>query len=247
MAYILGIDVWEGNPNLDETYLLTEEVKYMVVRLNSMSGGHHMDENFPQQWEQAANFIRWPYFVYNPWVTGQGNFDWLAAHMPPDAHAVSADIEVIKEDYSPHEYANQVEIFRAQVARHWNYNIYTGLWFEACLDHWPADCQYWWGRYPFALHPTERQAITWEQLRSKMDAYGWHPGETFGPCVHWQCTADRYILPGCGNTCVDINEYHGTLDELAAWAGQPTPPPQTWAQEIDAWARTQGYTGPEPA
>jgi GH25 family lysozyme M1 (1,4-beta-N-acetylmuramidase) len=220
MSYILGVDVWEGNPLIDEVILQDEGVQFMIVRLNSPSGGHHMDENFLTQWGQATNFIRWPYFVYSPWFTGQQNFDWLAAHMPADASAVSIDIELRKTGYTPHEYMTQVNIFCALVKQCWNFDIYTGLWFKDCLETWPADCEYWWARYPYALYPEQSQSLTWAELRAKMDGYGWHPGTTFGPCRLWQCTADRYYLPGCGGKKVDINQWKGTLEELQIWAGQ---------------------------
>jgi hypothetical protein len=252
MSFILGIDVWEGNPEINEAQLFEEDVRFMIVRLNSMSGGHHMDSNFYSQWEQVQAFIHWPYFVYNPWVSGQANFDWLAAHMPAEAGAVSIDIEVKKDGYSPKTYAEQVKIFfdqftvDAQGSHPWNVNIYTGQWFLGYLFSWPGDREYWWARYPYALHADQRTYISWADLRTKLGAYGWHPGTTAGLCRLWQCTADRFILPGCGGTCVDINEWSGTLEELQAWAGNLVVPVRTWSHEIDAWARSQGYTGPDP-
>ena len=54
----------------------------MITRLNDINGGHHKDENFDKQWKQAQYFLRAPYFVYNPWVNGKGNYDWLMANLP---------------------------------------------------------------------------------------------------------------------------------------------------------------------
>lgn len=248
MSYVLGVDVWEGNPNLDEATLLAAGVAFMVVRLNDMNGGHHMDQNFAAQWAQAGSFIRWPYFVYNPWVSGNENYIWLAAHMPIDAVAVSVDVEVKKDDYAPADYARQVRAFLDLACLRWNVNLYSGAWFKDCLSYWPSDVPDWWARYPYVVYPANRTNITWDDLKTRVFSLPWSPGSTPGSCMLWQVTADRYILPGCGNTCVDINLWNGTQDELAQWVGQPVSPPENWAHSIDAWARHQPnpYTGPEP-
>lgn len=246
MANVLGIDIWEGNPNLDTAVLQAAGVKFIIPRLNDMNGGHHMDANFEQLWAQSSGFIRWPYFVYNPWVSGQDNFYWLLAHMPLGTKAVSVDIEVRKPGLSPTEYTDQVFAFMALARLRWNVNIYTGAWFQPCLSAWPTGDEYWWARYPFAVYPSQVTHITWETLTQKLSELAWAPGKAPGPCRLWQCTADRYILPGCGETCVDINIWNDTLEELAAWAGQSCMPPQDWRRAMTQWARQLGYTGPDP-
>lgn len=242
---ILGVDVWEGNPDLDEAILLAAGVKFIAIRLNDINGGHHMDENFAEQWAQAEGFIRWPYFVYNPWKSGLENFEWLFGRIPAEARAVSIDIEVRKAGYSPTTYANQVADFVSRARLVWNINIYSGAWFLPCLAQWPGDVEYWWARYPYSLYPPSTQRITWEQLAQKLAATPWQPGTTPGPCRMWQCTADRYILPGC-STHLDINLWNGTLEDLAAWAGQQTLPPQDWRWAVTGFIRQLGYTGPDP-
>ena len=34
------LDVWEGSLDIDETLLLSEGVKGLIIRLNDMNGGH---------------------------------------------------------------------------------------------------------------------------------------------------------------------------------------------------------------
>ena len=94
---LLLIDTWEEGGEVDETVLLANNVTGMIVRINDMNGGHHIDENFYIQWEQGRVLpIRIAYFVYNPWVDAQGNYDWLIAHLPAECGAVMIDIEVTK-------------------------------------------------------------------------------------------------------------------------------------------------------
>jgi hypothetical protein len=242
---LLGVDVWEGNPQIDEAVLKAAGVEFMVVRLNDMNGGHHKDTNFDSQWLEAQEFIRWPYFVYNPWISGVQNFTWLQQNMPDGAKAVSLDIEVVKSGYSPAEYASQVSTFLGLVKQLWNFNIYTGQWFLPNLSTWPTKYEYWWARYPFSVYPAARTNIDWDGLKAKLGVLAWSPGTTPGICRLWQCSADRYILPGCGGSSVDINLWSGTREELVAWAGNSIIPPQTWQKAVTAFLRGQGYTGPD--
>jgi hypothetical protein len=220
--FVLGTDVWEGNPNLDEAVLKAAGVSFMIVRLNHMDGGHHMDVNFLKQWEEAASFLRIPYFVLNPWVSGKENYEWLAAHVP-DVKAIAVDVEVRMPGLSPADYSQILSDFLGLADRKWRVMIYTGAWFTPLISQWPSNHQYWWARYPGVLYPPATELISWGDLRKKLDGLKWTPGPTPGPCNLWQCTADRYKLPGCGGTHVDINIWNGTLDELAEWAGQPLP------------------------
>ena len=124
---ILGIDTWQGQLEIDEAVLKANGVKFIFIRLNSMSGGHHKDTGFDKQWAEAASFYRAPYFVYNPWVNGQANFDWLAANMPADAHAVALDMEVIMPGYPAVTYGAEFKKFKALASARWKAVIYTCL------------------------------------------------------------------------------------------------------------------------
>ena len=82
---VLVIDTWESGGLIDETVLMQNDVSGIIVRLNDMNGGHHMDSNFKTQWAEAKKMpVRIPYFVYNPWVIGQANFDWLKVNIPQE-------------------------------------------------------------------------------------------------------------------------------------------------------------------
>lgn len=47
-----------------------------------------------------------------------------------------------------------------------------------------------------------------------------------------------------GMSTVDRNRWNGDEQAVSVFFGAP--PPQTWTQAIDAWARTMGYRGPAP-
>ena len=251
--YIYGVDVWEGSLDIDESILKAAGIDFAVIRLNDMRGGHKVDKNFARQWLEADQFLRWPYFVYNPWVNGKANFEFMARYMP-DCGAVSADIEVRYEGYSPVTYAKEVDIFLKLTAAEWNLNIYTGPWFLKYLSKWPSNYEYWWAQYPYSLYPDVKLRSTWSTVMKKIrDIKFFPPSASPGPCRLRQVTADRYILPGCCDRPIDINVWNGTLQELKDWVGgknsngSSVPVGEEWAVSIDAWARGMGYAGPRPA
>jgi hypothetical protein len=246
-GYVYGVDVWEGSLNAEPGVLKDNGIEFAVIRLNSMVGGHRVDKQFVRQWVEYDQLIRWPYFVYNPWVSGKANFEFLAK-TAPKCHAMSLDIEVRNEGYSPKKYAEEVAAFCKLAAGEWNINIYTGMWFLPYLSAWPAYYEYWWAQYPYTLYPKAGTRITWEKLFEKINSLKLFPVRSPGPCRLRQVTADRYILPGCGNRSIDVNVWNGSLEELRVWAtgsgGKVTY--TSWEESIDNWARTMGYTGRGP-
>ena len=48
-TYVLGIDTWEGSLDIDEQVLWDGGVRLVIPRLNSIAGGHHLDDLFTQQ------------------------------------------------------------------------------------------------------------------------------------------------------------------------------------------------------
>jgi len=215
--YTLGIDVWEGSLEIDESLLLSKGVEFNLIRLNSIDGGHHKDENFDRQWAESVNQIRIPYFVYNPWRTGAENYAWLKANLPAGVTTIAPDIEVKRDGYSPDIYAGNVDQFIRAVRADAKLPInYTGLWFLPLLAYWPQDTEYWIARYPTSMYPTTATRITWEELKVKIANLTWYPGSSTtipGPCGLWQCSGDRFILPGTNRT-TDINLFNGTVDAM---------------------------------
>lgn len=235
------VDTWEGQGDLDEKVLRAGGVTGIISRLNSMSGGHHKDDYFDIQWEQSKGFIRWPYFVYNPWVTGVQNYNWLMDNLPNDATTVSVDIEVRKTDYPKTTYAEEVAKFVALLKPKIKFNIYTGGWFLSYLEYWSKDADYWWAQYPYSFW-YEGQTTTWERVRQKAGELRWPPANATscpGTVMLWQCSGDKLVLPGTNGRPADINVFNGTLSDLAEWSGQ-LPPVVTPSVE-DRLARVEKY------
>jgi len=230
------LDVWEGSLDIDEQVIYNGGIVGLIIRLNHMSGGHHMDANFTTQWLQSVNFLRAPYFVYNPWVDGKTNFNWLMANLPKnDVTLVAADVEVAYPEYSPEVYADQVQTFTDLTKAQVHLIIYTGQWFLPFLSHWPTNVEYWWARYPDRLYPTPSEAWSYEKLEVETERYGFYPDpqkKSPGPIEVWQCSGDRIKLPGCQGRAVDVNLINKTPAATRAWWGVSTPPVLTLDQRV---------------
>jgi hypothetical protein len=240
-------DVWEGALDIDELVLRNGGVVGLMVRINDMNGGHHMDTNFYNQWSQAELFLRAPYFVYNPWVDGVANFNWLSAHVPAETTIVFPDIEVSKPEYPKETYADEVDEFIQLTRARWRAPIYTGGWFLGTIAHWPGG-DYWWGRYPYYLCPRgDRVTWTWEEMQQRANTYGWNPDPTKqcpGVVRVWQCSGDKVILPGTAGRAMDINLWPTTLPALEEFWGMRLPGAKTMDERVtklEEQARLHGW------
>jgi len=220
----LVLDVWEGQLEIDETVLRAAGVAGISIRLNNMSGGHHMDTGFLKQWEEAKSFVRFPYFVYNPWVDGAANFAWLKAHMPADARSVAIDVEVRYNGYPANKYAGELVKFLDLCRPLWKTIIYTAEWFLPYLLSWPK-VDYWWAQYPDAVYYFG-QVKTWDDLKKALDKLDkpFNVSKVPGLLKMWQFTGDYLTLPGTVRK-IDVNIFYGNETDLAEYFGDITPEP----------------------
>lgn len=242
-TYQLLIDQWEGSMDINEDALMDTGVVGAITRINSISGGHHLDDNFQRNYDQCAVFPvpQVIYFVYNPWKNGRQNFEYLMSVCPASVYCAMIDVEVRYTGITKAQYAEDVDTFMQLVhERFAKAFIYTGAWFYSELAYWP-DCDYCLARYPYVLYPDNTQTWTWEQVRAVIenDEFVWNPGTSpklkngsyldKSKIKLWQCSGDRLILPGTSGKCIDIVLWNGDLESLQAWAGVPeeshTPPP----------------------
>lgn len=211
------LDVWEGQLEIDEPVLKANGVAGIGIRLNDMSGGHHMDIGFVKQWAEAKNFVRFPYFVYNPWVSGTANFNWLVANMPAEVKTFAVDIEVRYSGITSQKYADEVRTFLALCRnRGLRTIIYTAQWFLTSLAYWP-NADYWWAQYP---DPTTyfSGVDTWDKLKVALDRLDkpFNINYIPGTLKMWQFGGDYLTLPGTLRK-IDVNIFYGTEQELAAY------------------------------
>ena len=223
----LVVDVWEGQLEIDEAVLKANGVAGMAIRLNDMNGGHHMDTNFANQWNQAKNFVRFPYFVYNPWVDGPTNHAWLAAHVPAEVRTLAVDVEVRKSGYPASTYATELIKFLDLCKSRWKVILYTGQWFLPYLSSWPTGADYWWAQYP------DNQMYfggvkTWADVKLRLDKLDKPFNVKFvpGTLKMWQFSGDALVLPG-NNRPIDVNLFYGTEQDLANYINGTTTPPPT--------------------
>lgn len=221
--YQLLIDTWEGQAEIDEAVLKANDVAGIIVRLNNMNGGHHMDLNFQNQWDQAKAFVRAPYFVYNPWADGAANYVWLASHMPSDAKAVLLDVEVMKFDYAEATYATELQKFYNMVRAKWTTAIYTSEGYLPMLSSWPAGAEFWWAEYPREFYTGGIFNLTWTELRVMLQKYDkpLNASKIPGPLRMWQFSGDCLVLPG-NSRIMDANVFYGSRAQLEAWLGAPS-------------------------
>ena len=215
--YTLGVDAWEGSLEINEAEFRKGGVEFIFIRLNDISGGLHKDAGFDKQWSEAGDFIRAPYFVYNPWVNGASNYSYLRSIVPAGVTTIALDVEVRYTGYSPATYAAEVEkCIKSMFDAGMFPIIYTGGGYVGLLSYWLSYVEYWWARYPFDWYPTSSQSITWEQLKAKIAATTWSPTTSpKGPTGLWQISGDKYVLPGTlRNT--DINLFNGTPQDMIA-------------------------------
>lgn len=227
-GYKLVVDVWEAETNLDYGVLKQNGVDGIVIRLNSISGGLHMDANFVTQWSEAgaAGFARAPYFVFNPWRTGAENATWLFANLPGGYKGrIFVDVEVKYTVITTGQYATELAKFCEIVNSHNPVSIYTGEWFLPNLSKWPSLYTYWWAQYMNVLYDNVKYVLpkTWDALRTVLAGIQDKPTNAIkcpGFIRLWQISGDRLILPGSTRE-IDVNVFFGTTKDLYDFFGTP--------------------------
>lgn len=229
----LVVDVWEGSLEIDEAVFKANGVAGFAIRLNDMNGGHHMDTGFVKQWNEAINFVRFPYFVYNPWVSANANFIWLKDHMPPDAKSVAIDVEVKYLGISKADYAGALVNFLNLCKPYWKTIVYTAQWFLPELASWPR-VDYWWAQYPSTTYFAG--VDTWDKLKLALDRFDKPFNYTYIPgyLKMWQFSGDFLTLPGTIRK-IDVNLFYGTELDLRNYFNpqQVTVPEYTLEQKVE--------------
>jgi hypothetical protein len=245
--YQLLVNTYEKKA-IKEDDLSSNDVAGLIIRLNqsldelrNKPTEFQLDDKFVEQWVEAGNakLLRVPYFVYNPYVDAQTNYEWFVKHMPYEAGAVMVGIEGAGITSSIN-YANEVRKFCDLVKPRWNLMIYTREGYLSLLKTWPTDVPYGWAQYPPALYPDKPEQRGWNQVRSELTALS-GPANTDKVPGAWKVwrVSDRLILPGCAEP-VDVDVFPGTRADLIAWINEKPPIVDGFVEE-----HTQPYPGVE--
>ena len=231
---VLVIDFWSGNQNLDHPTIINAGVKGAIPRLNSISGGHHLDSLFIQNWKAAQGYKTYAlYFVYSPFLSGIANYNWLMANLPAGYKGrIFFDVEVSNPGYSPNQYAVELLSCITLVQKTNEVTIYSGAGSYSILSPWPK-LDYWWAQYYTNLYGT----MGWTDFVMKLLPLSISEDSSkycAGSIKMWQVCGDNTFLPGFGGHPVDVSVFFGTEDELVTYFGNssgssvivdPTPDP----------------------
>lgn len=97
------------------------------------------------------------------------------------------------------------------------------------MSTWLNDWPLWLAHYPYR---SGRINLTWEQLKNEFSPSIPAPAipEGCSDWKFWQFSGDKFILPG-EQTALDLNFYHGSLQDLQTWLGQPVTPRELSLEE----------------
>lgn len=215
------LDIWEADERKIDHKTLSKFFKGMIIRLNDINGGHHLDTGLPENWEDAKNFYpaQSIYFVFNPWVNYLVNYEFVNKWLPDDYgnRMVFIDIEVKYSGITKEQYANEVYEFIEKMKKERPTTIYTGMWFLDKLSYWRKDVPYWWACYIPELYPkNDTMYASHNKLMEIMDAYKepYNRNLVPGSLLGTQITGDRVITEGSNGRVVDVSHFPYSEEQL---------------------------------
>lgn len=241
MAGAFGIDVsrYQGKIDWDVVAAHTPEVVFAGIRA-TISWGYR-DSWFQRNWEEArrVGILRMAYHVVYPGenVTRQvDNFLGMLGDDPGELPAV-LDLE-LDHGYSTTVIKNNTRAMAQQIQTRTGRRpiLYSrASWVNQFLSGaaWLKEYDWWLATY----------------LRTPDE----HPGPPLIPkgvptyLIHQTTSHGTGI--GSESLNMDYDRWNGDREAVYRYAGlaePPKPPQLSWAQAIDAWARTKGYDGPKP-
>ena len=243
----IGCDVWQGSLDIDEATLKAAGVEFIFIRMNNNYGQPQPDTNFATQWAQASGFKRGAYYVVSPMFSAAQHASYILGSKPADLKVISLDVELAGG--TPATYSlllNQLITTLKQAGL--TVILYTGGGYKSLVSPWPTGVDYWWAAYPYALYPANTTTLTWDQLKARLAGVNWIGEIAPAHLAIWQCSGDRFILPGTAGRAMDINVMPAA-DFNRIWPDQhqifmPIIGNLTTDQKVDqlwAWAQNQGF------
>lgn len=241
MARPNGVDVsrWQGQ--VDWHALKDSGISFASVRASI--GDFFTDDRFEENWQGAgdADIFRSAYHVLRPDIdaTAQiAHFESIVGGPGDLPHVLDVELTGNQSDQVIQQRTyDSLQEMEARFGR--PPLVYTADWFwtpHIGDQPWVEDYDLWVAHY------------YWPEVQTPKIPAGWMDWKI------WQHTNRGRVNGIRGNA--DLNFFGGTMEELIAYArGTPPVPPdleqrvenlERWAEEIDAWARDQGYTGIGP-
>jgi lysozyme len=207
--YSHGIDVSYYEGNINWTKVKDAGNDFAFIRLSD--GTHHVDSKFDANWAGAksAGVIRGAYQFFRPAqsATAQANLllDKMGALEPGDLPP-TLDVEVMDGVSASH--------IRSGIAT-WLQIVRDGTGTEPIIYTSPG---FWDG-----LNEGPQTTSLWDAHWRVSQP---HVASSWDDWTFWQYT-DSGSVSGIPGVAVDLNVFHGSTDDLVAWAGgsMPTPTP----------------------
>lgn len=238
-----GIDVsrWQGP--IDWQAVKSAGIAFASIR--ATIGDFYTDDRFAQNWQgaRAAGIFRTAYHVLRPENDAVAQIDHFATVVGESGDLPFVlDVEITGDQPDSVIRARTLECLQQIEARFGRKPlVYTADWFwtpHIGAQPWVADYDLWVAHYYWPTVPTPKIPAGWMSWRI------------------WQ-HSNRGQVAGVPAR-VDLDFFGGTMEDLIAYAGGDTSPPQPpdlerrlenlerWARELDAWARKLGYDGVGP-
>lgn len=242
MARPPGIDVsrWQGE--IDWPAIKQAGITFVGIRASV--GDFYTDDRFAENWQGAedAGIFRCAYHVLRPDISANAqiaHFEDVVGESGDLPHVLDVELTGGQSDQVIQD--RTFESLQEMEARFGRTPIvYTADWFwtpHIGDQPWVDQYDLWVAHY------------YWPQVQNPKIPAGWMVWRI------WQHSNRGRVSGIQGN--VDLNWFGGTMEDLIAYAGgQPPPPPPSleqrvenlehWAEELDTWARSQGYDGIGP-
>ncbi len=241
MARAFGVDVsrYQGKMNWETVAAFEPDVIFAGVRA-TVSWGYR-DSWFQWNWSEAkrVGILRMAYHVVFPGEDVTRQVDNFLGMLGEDLGELPPVLDLeLDHGYSTTLIKNNIHAMALQIQSRTGKRpiLYSrASWIDQFLvgADWLNDYDWWLATY---LSTAEE-----------------HPGPPLMPkgvrtyLIHQ--TTSHGVGIGSESLNMDYDRWNGDREAVYRYAGlsEPPPPaPMTWAQAIDAWARTKGYDGPSP-
>lgn len=236
--YCLGVDLSHWQAALQWDPLVRAGVRFAIIKASQGSYGRDLSCGAHLRNAGQAGMICGIYHWFDPACSAQSQLTNLKAAVEGREFAFLAlDVEqywqnwemskrALKENHFSAALISRRSLEMAQLVREtWQKPvlIYTRASFvhdyaldmQTWLRHWPL----WVAHYPY---PSGRVSLSWETLKTHYSptirnplippgGKNWH---------FWQFSGDKFVLPGI-NAPLDLNFFHGSLQDLQVWCGLP--------------------------